>query len=166
MCIRDRSRALSDARKYPAIDRIDSTSKYPSLLQKEEVAYLLELLRDGKSIASNILLMGEKGITDDTYIRYQKSELLDAVFLQQNSFDEVDGVSNPIRLRTMSDMVLKIIDTPLVIKGKEDIRTHFNFVRQAFLDWNYMKIDDDRFEQQKTKLLNLVKQRAYATEDL
>jgi V/A-type H+-transporting ATPase subunit A len=160
------SRALSDARKYPAIDRIDSSSKYPSLLEKEEVAQLLELLRDGKSIASNILLMGEKGITDDTYIRYQKSELLDAVFLQQNSFDEVDGVSNPKRLRMMCDMVLKIIDTPLSIKGKEDIRSHFNFLKQAFLDWNYMKIDDDQFEKQKTKLLNLIKQRAYATEDL
>lgn len=160
------SRALSDARKYPAIDRIDSSSKYPSLLKKEEVVHLLELLRDGKSIASNILLMGEKGITDETYIRYQKSELLDAVFLQQNSFDEVDGVSNPKRLRIMCDMVLKIIDTPLSIKGKEEIRSHFNFVRQAFLDWNYMKIDDSEFEKQKTKLLNLIKQRAYATEDL
>lgn len=160
------SRALSDARKYPAIDRIDSKSKYPSLLEKDEVTLLLELLRDGKSIASNILLMGEKGITDDTYVRYQKAELLDAVFIQQNSFDEVDGVSNPNRLRIMCDMVLKIIDTPLAIKGKDNIRSHFNFVRQAFLDWNYIKIDDEQFEKQKTKLLKLIKQRAYATEDI
>ncbi|PKQ45810.1 V-type ATP synthase subunit A [Confluentibacter flavum] len=160
------SRTLSDARKYPAIDRIDSNSQYPSLLKKEEVAHLLELLRDGKSIASNILLMGEKGITDETYIRYHKAELLDAVFLQQNSFDEVDGVSNPSRLRIMFDMILKIIDAPLNLKGKDKIRSHFNFIRQAFLDWNYMKIDDTNFDEQNSKLLNLIKQRAYATEDL
>ena len=43
------SRALSDARKYPAIDRLDSNSKYPSLLKQDEVSYLLELLRDGQS---------------------------------------------------------------------------------------------------------------------
>ncbi|MEL7118434.1 MAG: V-type ATP synthase subunit A, partial [Bacteroidota bacterium] len=45
------SRALSDARKYPAIDRTDSNSKYTSILRTQEVYFLLELLRDGKSIA-------------------------------------------------------------------------------------------------------------------
>ncbi|WP_178984926.1 V-type ATP synthase subunit A [Winogradskyella helgolandensis] len=160
------SRALSDARKYPAIDRIDSNSKYPSLLKEEEVTYLLELLRDGKSIASNILLMGEKGITDETYIRYQKSELLDAVFLQQNSFNDIDGVTNPERLRLMFDMVFAIIEASIDLKGKEEIRTHFNFLRQAFLDWNYMSVNDENFEKQHTKLINLVKQRTYAKEDL
>ncbi|MEM1339783.1 MAG: V-type ATP synthase subunit A [Bacteroidota bacterium] len=160
------SRALSDARKYPAIDRIDSNSKYPSLLEKEEVTYLLELLRDGKNIASNILLMGEKGITDESYIRYQKAELLDAVFLQQNSFHEVDGVTAPDRLRLMFTMVKEVIDTPISIEGKQAIRSHFNFIRQAFLDWNYMAPDEDAFEKQKSKLLNLVKQRQYVAENV
>jgi len=151
------SRALSDARKYPAIDRIDSNSKYPSLLKAEEVHYLLELLRDGKTIASNIILMGEKGITDASYIRYQKAELLDAVFLQQNSFHEIDGVTSPDRLRMMFQMVKTIIDAPVHIQGKEEIRSHFNFIRQAFLDWNYMGLDEEGFEGQQTKLLNLIK---------
>ena len=160
------SRALSDARKYPAIDRIDSNSKYPSLLEKEEVAYLLELLRDGKSIASNIILMGEKGITDESYIRYQKSELLDAVFLQQNSFHEVDGVTNPERLRLMFNMVREIIDAPVRIAGKDRIRSQFNFLRQAFLDWNYMDVNEEGFEKQKTKLLNLIKQLVHVAENV
>jgi V/A-type H+-transporting ATPase subunit A len=160
------SRALSDARKYPAIDRIDSYSRYPSLLEEGEVKYLLELLRDGKTIASNIILMGEKGITDESYIRYQKAELLDAVFLQQNSFHEVDGVTNPERLRLMFEMVREVIDAPVELKGKEEIRSHFNFVRQAFLDWNYMGPDEDEFEKQKTKLINLVKQRGHVAENV
>ncbi len=160
------SRALSDARKYPAIDRIDSNSKYPSLLEEDEVAYLLELLRDGKAIASNIILMGEKGITDASYIRYQKAELLDAVFLQQNSFHEVDGVTNPERLRFMFNMVKKIIEAPVNLKGKEAIRSHFNFIRQAFLDWNYMMPNDDGFEKQKTTLLNLVKKMGHVAENV
>ncbi|UOY07174.1 V-type ATP synthase subunit A [Muricauda sp. SCSIO 64092] len=160
------SRALSDARKYPAIDRIDSNSKYPSQLEQEEVTYLLELLRDGKTIASNIILMGEKGITDESYIRYQKAELLDAVFLQQNSFHEVDGVTHPERLRLMFNMIQEIIDTPVDIKGKEEIRSHFNFIRQAFLDWNYMKPDEEGFDKQKTKLLNLLKQMGHVAENV
>jgi V/A-type H+-transporting ATPase subunit A len=160
------SRALSDARKYPAIDRIDSNSKYPSLLNQDEVTSLLQLLRDGKTIASNILLMGEKGITDEAYIRYQKAELLDAVFLQQNSFHNVDGVTNPKRLRVMYDMVKDIIDTPLSINGKTEIRSHFNFIRQAFLDWNNLALDDEAFHKQKIKLVTLVKQKQHASENV
>lgn len=160
------SRALSDARKYPAIDRIDSNSKYPSLLNKEEVSFLLELLHDGKSISSNIILMGEKGITDEAYIRYQKAEFVDAVFLQQNSFHAVDGVTTPNRLRLMFDVVKEIIDAPVAIKGKEEIRSHFNFIRQAHIDWNSIKVDDEGFEKQKSQILNLVKQRGYAKENV
>ncbi|WP_299670023.1 V-type ATP synthase subunit A [uncultured Polaribacter sp.] len=160
------SRALSDARKYPAIDRIDSNSKYPSLLTKEEVSFLLELLREGKSIAANIILMGEKGITDETYIQYQKAELVDAVFLQQNSFHDVDGVTSPNRLRLMFDVLKAIIDAPIAIKGKEGIRSHFNLIRQTYIDWNIMRVDAIEFEQQKSKLLNLLKRKKHATENI
>ncbi len=160
------SRELSDARKYPAIDRLDSNSKYPSLISEEEVRYLKEVLKEGKSIASNLLLMGERGITNEAYIAYQKSELLDAVFLQQNSFHDVDGVTNPERLRIMFDLIKYIIDAPLHIETKDDIRSHFNFLRQAFLDWNYLKLDDPKFEKQKTKIINLVKQKANVKENV
>lgn len=160
------SRELSDARKYPAIDRIDSNSKYPSLLPEEEVDELLDLLREGKAIASNIILMGEKGITDEAYIRFQKSELADAVFLQQNSFHEVDGVTTPERLKLVFAVIKQIIHTPVEIKSKEKIRSHFNFIRQAFIDWNNMRLDDEHFEQQQAKILNLVKQAEHAKENV
>lgn len=160
------SRALSDARKYPAIDRLDSNSSYPSLLTREEVFSLKTLLRDAKTIASNLLLMGEKGITDETYIKFQKSELVDAVFLQQNSFHAVDGVTNPERLRMMFDMVWKIVAAPVAIRSKDEIRSHFNFLRQAFIDWNTMRPDEEGFEKQKHQILNLIKQGTHAQENV
>lgn len=160
------SRALSDARKYPAIDRLDSKSNYPSLLTNEEVLFLKTLLREGKTIASNIILMGEKGVTDETYIQFHKSELVDAVFLQQNSFHEVDGVTNPGRLRDMFDMVWKIVNAPIEIKGKDKIRSHFNFLRQAFIDWNTLQPDEEGFESQKHRILNLIKQGAHGKENI
>ena len=66
----------------------------------------------------------------------------------------------------MCDMVKKVLEAPVVIEGKEGIRTHFNFLRQAFLDWNYLKPDDERFEKQKKKLLTLIKQMGHVTEDV
>jgi V/A-type H+-transporting ATPase subunit A len=160
------SRALSDARKYPAIDRLDSNSSYPSLLIDKEVFSLKSLLREGKTIASNIILMGEKGVTDETYIQYQKAELVDAVFLQQNSFHEVDGVTNPERLRKMFDRVWEIVESPVGIKGKDEIRSHFNFLRQAFIDWNTMRSDEADFEKQEHLILNLIKQGTHAQENV
>lgn len=160
------SRSLSDARKYPAIDRLDSTSSYPSLLDSEEVFGLKALLKEGKTIASNIILMGEKGITDETYIRFQKSELVDAVFLQQNSFHEVDGITNPERLRLMFDLVWKIVESPVNISGKDEIRSHFNFLRQAFIDWNQMHLDEEGFEKQKHQILTLLKKETHAEENV
>jgi V/A-type H+-transporting ATPase subunit A len=160
------SRALSDARKYPAIARLDSNSKYTSLLSLEEVSSLKELLRDGKTIASNIILMGEKGITDETYIRFQKAELVDAVFLQQNSFHEVDGVTTPERLRAMFDMVWEIVKSPVDINGKEEIRSHFNFLRQAFIDWNTMREAEAGFKKQNARIMNLIKQGTNVKENL
>jgi V/A-type H+-transporting ATPase subunit A len=160
------SRSLSDARKYPAIDRLDSSSSYPSLLTTKEVSSLKALLREGKTIASNIILMGEKDITDETYIQFQKSELLDAVFLQQNSFHEVDGVTNPKRLREMFDMVWTIIESPVDLNDKEQIRSHFNFLRQAFIDWNTMHVDEEGFKKQKNQILNLIKQGIHAQENV
>lgn len=160
------SRALSDARKYPAIDRLDSSSKYPSLLADKEVQAARELLSDGKMIASNIILMGEKGVTDETYIRYQQAELFDAVFLQQDAFHEVDGVTSPDRLRMMFNMAGQIIQSPVAIRGKQEIRSHFNYLRQAFIDWNMMASDDAQFEKQWTKIQNLIKQGEHDPENV
>jgi V/A-type H+-transporting ATPase subunit A len=160
------SRARSDARKYPAIDPEESTSKYESELERKRVQDLLNLMNERKKIASNLVLMGEKGITNEAFIVYQKGELADAVFLQQNSFHEVDGVTNPERLRMMFDVLREILDHPVNLRDKEQIRSHFNYIRQAFLDWNYTAMDHPDFKVQLNKIREIVKQQTYATEDL
>ena len=83
--------------------------------------------------------------------------MVDAVFLQQNSFNDVDGVTDPKRLRVMFDVVKEIIDAPVTLKGKEEIRSHFNFMRQAYIDWNMIQVDNETFQKQKSQILNLVK---------
>jgi V/A-type H+-transporting ATPase subunit A len=49
---------------------------------------------------------------------------------------------------------------------KDDIRSHFNFIRQAFIDWNYLQMDDPKFEKQKAKITNLVKQKINVKENV
>ncbi len=160
------SRARSDARKYPAIDPEESNSRYPSELNHERVLDLLSLMNERKKIASNLILMGEKGITHEAFVLYQKGELADSVFLQQNSFHEVDGVTNPERLHLMFDVLQEVLEHPVSLKDKEQIRSHFNYIRQAFLDWNYTPVDHPDFDVQLERIREIVKQQMYATEDL
>ncbi|MBK7409930.1 MAG: hypothetical protein IPJ40_18915 [Saprospirales bacterium] len=126
----------------------------------------MELLRDGKTISSNIILMGEKGITDQSYIRYQKAELVDAVFLQQNSFHEVDGVTTPDRLRLMFDLVKEVVDSPITIEGKKK----YSLISISSTSLYGLEFDEGRrsegFERQKSKILHLVKQGGYVKENV
>ena len=84
------SRERSDARKYPAIHPLDSWSKYPSVLSPELVKYGRNFLVRGTEVEQMMKVVGEEGTSIDDFIVYLKGDLLDAVYLQQNSFDKVE----------------------------------------------------------------------------
>lgn len=85
------SRERSDARKYPAIDPLESWSKYKSVLDKDWVDFARYYMHRGNEIEQMMKVVGEEGTSLDDYIVYLKGEFLDAVYLQQNSFDEIDS---------------------------------------------------------------------------
>ncbi|MCH5321535.1 MAG: V-type ATP synthase subunit A, partial [Eubacterium sp.] len=81
------SRERSDARKYPAIDPLISWSKYKTVIDAEKSEFCKSILYHGDEIGSMMKVIGEDGTTLSDYIIYLKAEMLDAVYLQQNSFD-------------------------------------------------------------------------------
>ena len=85
------SRERSDARKYPAIDPLISWSKYKSVIDRDKSEYCRSLLIEGDEIGSMMKVIGEEGTTLEDYITYLKAEMLDAVYLQQNSFDLIEA---------------------------------------------------------------------------
>ena len=96
------------------------------------------------------------------YIVYQKGELLDAVYLQQNSFDPVDFAVVPDRQRESFDILYDILMSDYDIASKSDARVFFNQLRQAFLDWNGIALDDERFAQYREALVNTYRQKVRA----
>jgi vacuolar-type H+-ATPase subunit B/Vma2 len=95
------SRKRSDERKYPAIDPLDSWSLYLKQLQGalgakldprwvEMVEAAQAVLRRGAEVGKMMTVVGEEGVSLDDLVAYLKAEMLDAVYLQQNAFDEVD----------------------------------------------------------------------------
>ena len=140
------SRERSDARKYPAIDPLISWSKYKSVIDQEKSEYCKNILFHGSEIDSMMKVVGEEGTTLDDYITYLKSEMLDAVYLQQNSFDLIDANCGTPRQRYVTDKLIYVLGSEYQLNTKDDARVFFNRMRQRFIDWNYTEFESEAFK--------------------
>ena len=140
------SRERSDARKYPAIDPIISWSKYKSVLPEEWVAYARKVFLVGVEVNQMMKVVGEDGTTTEDYIEYLKSEFLDAVYMQQNSFDEIDAAVSVERQKYTFAKVLTVLGSDFELADKDTARNFFNQMRQKFIDWNYSLWNSDKFK--------------------
>jgi V/A-type H+-transporting ATPase subunit A len=149
------SRERSDARKYPAIDPTESWSKYDGIIEMDKVEKARAILRRSIEVSQMMKVVGEEGTTAEDYITYQKGELLDAVYLQQNSFDPVDASDEPERQKEEFALLYDILTEQYDLEDKNEIRSFFNEIRQAFLDWHGITRDAAEYETQKAKITAL-----------
>lgn len=140
------SRERSDARKYPAIDPLISWSKYKSVIDPEKSQYCKNILLHGDEISSMMKVVGEEGTSLKDYVIYLKGEMLDAVYLQQNSFDLVDANCSTERQRYVTDKLVCVLGSDYDLKDKDTARSFFNRMRQRFIDWNYTEFKTDEFK--------------------
>lgn len=140
------SRERSDARKYPAIDPMISWSKYKSVISANKVDFLKNILKQGVEISSMMKVVGEDGTTLVDYVTYLKEEMLDAVYLQQNSFDAIEADCVVERQRYVTDKLVYILGSDYGLADKDDARSYFNRLRQKFIDWNYTEFKSDNFK--------------------
>ncbi|HKL84797.1 MAG TPA: V-type ATP synthase subunit A [Treponemataceae bacterium] len=130
------SRERSDARKYPAIHPLDSWSKYPSVMDKTAVQYARSILLRGTEVEQMMKVVGEEGTSLDDFVIYLKGDFLDAVYLQQNSFDPVDASVSNERQKYIFLLILEILGSSFSFANKDDARSWFNKARLLFIDYN------------------------------
>ena len=140
------SRERSDARKYPAIDPLISWSKYKSVIDSKKSDYCKKVLHQGNEIGSMMKVVGEEGTSITDYVIYLKSEMLDAVYLQQNSFDLVDANCTTMRQRYVTDKLINVLGSEYELDNKDNARGFINRLRQKFIDWNYTEFQSDEFK--------------------
>lgn len=149
------SRERSDARKYPAIHPLESWSKYKSgIVDPEYVGYAHDILIRGNDVGQMMKVVGEEGTSIDDYITYLKEELLDSVYIQQNSFDEVDAAVPVERQQHVFYILLKILAAKFNFTVKDEARSYFNQLRQIFLDYNGSLWGTDAFKAKEKELLD------------
>ena len=140
------SRERSDARKYPAIDPMISWSKYRCVIDPKISAFCKSILQHGEEIGSMMKVVGEEGTSISDYVTYLKAEMLDAVYLQQNSFDPVDANCGTDRQRYVTSKLVRVLGSAFAAADKDEARSFFNRMRQRFIDWNYQEFESEGFK--------------------
>jgi V/A-type H+-transporting ATPase subunit A len=156
------SRARSDARRYPAIDPLDSWSHYSSVIEQDRVERARTILRKGNEIGQMMKVVGEEGTSLADFTVYLKAEFLDAVYLQQNAFSDSDATTPVERQKIMFDVVEKALSADYKFEEKDETRAFFMGLQQAFIDWNDKAMDTPEFTSLRDGLLERIEDAAKA----
>ncbi len=162
----------ADRKRYPAVNPIDSYSKY--LEYPEFEAYITEhinaewtgkvtelktrLLR-GKEIAEQINILGDDGVPVEYHVIFWKSELIDFVILQQDAFDEVDAVTPMERQEEIVNMVIDICHTDFSFDNFVEVMDFFKKMINICKQMNYAQFRSPQYVEFRKQLQELVAER-------
>jgi V/A-type H+-transporting ATPase subunit A len=145
------SRERSDARRYPAIDPLESWSKYTSVVDEETVSSVRNILREGDEVDQMMKVVGEEGTSLEDFMKHLKAEYIDAVYLQQDAFHPVDGATTADRQQYVFSKLTKIVKTPMRFDDKAAARRFFQELTQVTKDWNRVPMSAERQEDLEAK---------------
>ena len=158
-CFYALSQGRADSKRYPAIDPLESYSKY---LEYPEIrAYLDEhiekewvdrvyagktIVQRGKEANDQINILGDDGVPVEYHERFWKSELIDFVILQQDAFDDIDANCPMERQQMMYKMVLGICNQEFAFADFEACSQFFKGLINLFRQMNYSEWKSEKFE--------------------
>ncbi len=160
----------ADRKRYPAINPIDSYSKYIEYPEFEE--YISEHISDdwtsmvneartrllrGKEIAEQINILGDDGVPVEYHVTFWKSELIDFVLLQQDAFDDIDAVTPIERQEYILNMLTDICRTEFEFDNFNQVADYFKKMINICRQMNYSEFKSEKFDQYWNELNELIK---------
>jgi len=139
------SRARSDARRYPAIDPLDSWSKYRGIIEPADMAKMRKVLVHGNEVQQMMTVVGEEGTSIEDFTAALKADFFDNCYLQQNAFDDVDGASPAERQQFAFAKVAEVAGLDFDFQDKAEARRKMVEVTDLFRNWNYAPTDSDEY---------------------
>jgi len=152
------SRKRSDERRFPAIDPVDSWSRYLANMEDdlnrkldekwvEMVRRASRFIREGGDVGRMMTVVGEEGISVDDLVVYLKGEMVDATYLQQNAFDDVDAATSIERQLRDFKLLNRALGTEFKFENKPDARKFFTSLQDAFYQKNFVTDDSEDYRQ-------------------
>ncbi len=162
----------ADRKRYPAINPIDSYSKYleypefQEYIAKHVSTTWIDKVNDiktrmlrGKEISEQINILGDDGVPVDYHQIYWKSELIDFVILQQDAFDTVDAVTPLERQEYMLDKVVDICRANFTFDNFNEVSDFFKKMINLLKQMNYSAYKSEAFENFNADLDSMIKER-------
>ena len=162
----------ADRKRYPAVNPIDSYSKYLEYPEFEnyiaeringewigKVNELKTRLLRGKEIAEQINILGDDGVPVEYHVIFWKSELIDFVILQQDAFDEVDSVTPMERQEEIVNMVIDVCHTEFKFDNFVEVMEYFKKMINICKQMNYAKYKSAEYVEFGKQLQELVAER-------
>jgi V/A-type H+-transporting ATPase subunit A len=159
----------ADKKRYPAINPIESYSKYIEYPEFEEfisehissdwiekVNEAKTRLLRGKEIAEQINILGDDGVPVEYHITFWKSELIDFILLQQDAFDEIDAVTPIERQKHILDLVTEICRTDFEFDHFNQVADFFKELINIGKQMNYAEFQSESFNDYQRQMRELV----------
>ena len=164
-CFYALSQGRADSKRYPAIDPLESYSKY---LEYPEVSSYLDehiekgwvekvyagktIVQRGKEANDQINILGDDGVPVEYHERFWKSELIDFVILQQDAFDEIDANCPIERQKLMYKMVLDVCRKDFDFTDFEACSRFFKGLINLFRQMNYAEYESEKYFDYKRQI--------------
>ncbi|MBP5558733.1 MAG: V-type ATP synthase subunit A [Bacteroidales bacterium] len=159
----------ADQKRYPAVNPVDSYSKYleypeiqeslEEMIEKGWVDRVLKAknyVRRGKEMAEQINILGDDGVPMSYHEAFWKSELIDFAFLQQDAFDPIDAVCPLDRQEYMLDLILGICDREFSFDDYEKCREWFKQLINEMRQMNYSPFRSEQFNKYRQNIDKLL----------
>jgi V/A-type H+-transporting ATPase subunit A len=153
------SSGRANARRYPAIDPLESWSKYRGIIAPEQVAAAKALLRRGNEIRQMMTVVGEEGVSVQDYATVLAADFLDTCYLQQNAFDPVDGATPAVRQQAVFAKLLEVIALDFEFESKEAARETLLRAADLFRTWNYAASDSLEYERARQRIDHFIQRK-------
>lgn len=160
----------ADKKRYPAVNPIDSYSKYLEYPEFAEyikgkindqwipkVLALKTRMQRGKEIAEQINILGDDGVPVDYHETFWKSEIIDFVILQQDAFDEVDAVTSLERQEEILNLVTDICEIDFKFDNFLDVVDYFKKMINLCKQMNYSVYKSEQYENYKQQVIDMLK---------
>lgn len=171
-CFYALEQSRADRKRYPAVNPIESYSKYIEYPEFEDyishrindqwlgkVNRMKTLLQRGKEIQEQINILGDDGVPVDYHETFWKSELIDFVILQQDAFDKIDMMCPLERQEYMLDLVMNICEHDYSFDNFLEVSEYFKKLVNLCKQMNYSEFHSPQFEDYQTKLTELLSER-------
>ena len=163
----------ADRKRYPAVNPIDSYSKYIEYPEFEEyiktklegdwigmVNQMKTILLRGKEVQEQINILGDDGVPVDYHVTFWKSEVIDFVILQQDAFDKIDAVCPLERQEFMLKLVMDICNSDYEFETFLEVMDYFKRIINICKQMNYCEFHSEKFEEHLGKLKELLAERS------